>query len=190
MRETIELPLPVDDRAEDIQPSFGRGVPILILTAQSHIAGVVQDIQPHALSILSQEPVPAESKVAIEFGAVTREAQVVACRPNGGRFELCVIVPEWKARDLRAAERFPITQEVRVSRGGSDRQIDAVIVDLSSRGVGLELGELLEAGEVILLESVSGVAFGTVRHARQLSGERWRAGVEVFHVMPREEMRS
>jgi PilZ domain-containing protein len=194
MRDIVGLAAPAATSSEelpqdnhDIQPSLGRGVAVLIKTPRANVAGVVEEVHPHALSILVRQPVPEGSAVAVEFGALIQEGRILSCVRKGDRYRVCIVLPEWKARDLRAAERFPITQEVRICRGSSDSQIDAVVVDLSSRGIGLQISTPLEQGEIITVESVSGIAFGTVRHSRRLPDGRFRAGVEVFHIMPKEE---
>jgi hypothetical protein len=148
--------------------------------------GVIHDVQPHELSILVKQPLAEGSAVSIEFGAVTCDAEVVSCCANGGRYEAGIVMANRKEFDLRAAERFPVTQAVRISAGSLDSEMDAEVVDLSTHGVGLELPAPLEPQESVTLETALDLAFGTVRYCRRLPDGRFHAGVQVFHIMPKE----
>ena len=169
------------------EPSLGFGVAVLISTSHSRLAGIVQEIWPHTISILVKQPVPEGSAVSIEFGAVTRIGDVLSCYPNAGRFEICVVIPNWNEPELRAAERFPLTEEVQVHVDGLEAPLPALIVDVCAHGVGLEVSTPLEKGRIVTLESDSNIAFGTIRHCRGIENGRFHAGVEVFHIMSKQD---
>ena len=157
----------------------------MITTPRSRVAGIIHDIQPHALSILVKQPL-AEGSVSVEFGAVARYAEIVSCRPKAGKYELSVVLANIRKRDLRGTERYPLTQEVQVQAASLDSPLSATVVDLSMQGVGLELIAPLRPGEVITIESDSSVGFGIVRHCTPLVDGRFQVGVEVFHIMPKD----
>ena len=188
--QDIELAMPVtrpiEERFEDVQPSLGQGVAVLMTTSRSNVAGVIRDMQPHALTILVQQPLPERTAVMIEFGAVCSKGEIIACRAKGNRYEVTVVNAQRNEPDLRRAERFPMTEEVRIRPAHSESDVDATIVDLSEHGIGLELSTPLEIGDVVTLERTSNVAFGVVRHCSLRQDGRFRAGVEVFHMMPKD----
>ena len=51
----------------------------------------------------------------------------------------------------------------------------------------MEISVPLEVGEIATVESCSDEAFGVVRYCREVAANRFQAGVEIFHVMPKEE---
>jgi len=59
-----------------------------------------------------------------------------------------------------------------------------MIVDLSAHGMGLRLTAPVHPGEVVTVESADDVAFGIARYCRPAKGGLFRAGLEIFHVMP------
>jgi len=169
----------------DARNSLGRGITVLITTSRARVAGIIHAIQPHALSILVKQPL-AEGSVSVEFGAVARYAEIVSCQPKAGKYELSVVLANIRKRDLRGTERYPLTQEVQVQAASLDSPLSATVVDLSMQGVGLELIAPLRPGEVITIESDSGVGFGIVRHCTPLVDGRFQVGAEVFHTMPKD----
>lgn len=124
--------------------------------------------------------------VSIEFGAAAREGEVVSCRPKGNSYELYIAFPNENKEDVRAAERFPVIQEVKIYAANSESPLEAMTGNLSSNGLGLETSTPLETGETIMAVSNCNEAFGVVRHCKQLDSGRFQTGVEVFHVMPKE----
>ena len=157
----------------------------MITTTRFRVAGIVQDIQPHALSILVTQPLP-EGSASIEFGAISRYGEIVSSERKAGKYEVHVITPSRNERDLRSDERYPLTQDVRVHAASLESPLVATAVDVSMHGVGLEMLQPLGRGEIITVESDSSVAFGIVRHCSSCADGRFQAGVEVFHIMPKE----
>jgi hypothetical protein len=171
---------------QEAHSPLGRGVVVWIVTPGCSLVGVIQEIRPHALSILVKEALVEKSAVSIEFGAVTCEGNIISCRPHESEFEVSIAIPQREGCDVRAAERFPVTEEVQISAGRLDSQLDAVVTDVSTQGIGLEMSAPLETGETVTVESASDVAFGTVRYCRPLRDNRFHAGLAVFHIMPKE----
>jgi hypothetical protein len=169
---------------EEVQPSLGRGLAVLMTASHGNISGVIQDIQPHAIRILLKQALREGTKVAIEFGAVCEQGEIISCRPRAGKYEICVTMPGRNGSELRTEERFPMSQAVRVGVDSSPVELGAVIVDLSVRGIGLEVPAQLEVGGLVTVETDSNLAFGIVRHCKRLVDDRYRAGIEVFHVTP------
>jgi len=166
--------------------SLGFGIPVVMKSSSLNLVGIIEEIRPHAVSILVRQALAEGTAVSIEFGAVSLESAIVTCQPCGSKYEVCAVMLDRGECDRRTAERFPVTQEVRIWRAISDSPLDAVVVDLSTHGLGLELSSSLENGETVMIESASNTAFGVARHCASLGDGRFHAGVEVFHVMPKE----
>jgi hypothetical protein len=195
MRTSSELP-PVESQypatsnveggGESTPPSLACHIGVLIKTAQFNLVGVIQDIRTNALSIAIKQPLMEGTPVSIEFGAECRDGEIVSCLRKGSAYDACVVIPNTNESDRRAAQRFPVTQEVRISVDSSQSLVEAVVVDLSTHGMGLETSAPLQIKEIVTVESDSSEAFGIVRHCRALPQGRYHAGVEIFHIMPKE----
>ncbi len=162
------------------------GVPVLIMTPETHVVGVIERVNAHAISILAHQSLAEGSPVSIEYGAVTGEGEVVSCRPAEVHYRICIAMAQKEDCDLRADERFPVIEEVQIHAAGWELELAGTVTDLSRRGIGLETSKPLAIGETVTVESASNVAFGIVRHCRQVAGGVFHAGVEVFHIMPKE----
>ena len=171
---------------QNTSSELGCGVPVLISAFGIHLVGVIETVNAHALSILVHQNLAEGSRVSIEYGAVTGEGEIVSCRPAGSHYRVYIAMAQKNNCDLRADERFPVTEEVRIRTAGWEYELDGLITDLSMRGIGLETPKALATGETVTVESASNVAFGIVRYCRQIPGALFHAGVEVFHVMPKE----
>lgn len=187
LQNNIEIPSETETLIQNPNASLGAGVPIVIrISGHSDIVGVIDEIQPHHVSFIVNEALAEGCVVSIEFGAVSLEGEIVSCRSMGSKYAICTAIPNAnKSSCRRAAERFPVTQEVRIWRAESDTPLDADVVDLSARGVGLELAAPLENGETVMVDSIACTAFGVVHYCRPACDGQFHAGVEVFHVMPK-----
>ncbi|HYL38188.1 MAG TPA: hypothetical protein VEV17_19885 [Bryobacteraceae bacterium] len=165
---------------------MGRGVCVRIETSGTSLVGVIQDVQPSALSILVKQPLAERSAVSVDFGAASCEGEIVSCRRKEKEYEACIAISNREECDPRTANRFPVTQEVWICAGSLADRRDAVIADLSTRGIGLEMTDPLETGETVTVEGDFNVAFATVRYCRRLPDGRFHAGLDVFHIMPKE----
>jgi hypothetical protein len=179
----------VEDQSD--RSSLGCHIGVLIKTSDCDLVGVIQDIRTRALSIAIRQPLPEGSSVSIEFGAACRNGEIVSCRRQGDRYEICVVIPNRNASDQqvaerRVADRFPVTQEVLISADSLAVPLEAVVIDLSTRGMGLKTSAPLMVREIITIDSVGSEAFGIVRHCSPLPDGNYHAGVEIFHVMPKE----
>jgi hypothetical protein len=186
-----------EGRAEDqaanqnAPSSLGCHIGVLIKTSSCELVGVIQDIRTRALSIAIRRPLPEGSSVSVEFGAACRDGEIVSCRRDGDRYEICVVIPNRNASDQqvaerRVADRFPVTQEVLVSADSLAAPLEAVVIDLSTRGMGLKISAPLKVKEIITIDSAQSEAFGIVRHCRLIAEGHFHVGVEIFHVMPKE----
>jgi len=166
--------------------SLGFGIPVVMKSSSLNLVGIIEEIRPHAVSILVREAVAEGTAVSIEFGAVSLESTIITCQPCGSKYLACAVMLDSGECDRRSAERFPVTLEIRIWRAISDSPLDAAVVDVSAQGLGLELSTSLDNGETVMIESASNTAFGVARHCTPLCDGRFHAGVEVFHVMPKE----
>ena len=178
----------VQDHAEHQgAPSpFGRGIGVLIKTSNLKLVGIIQEIKTQALSIAVKQPLKVGSSVSVEFGSECRNGGIISCRQTGSTYETCVVMENRKAADRRVDERFPVTQEVRILADSLGSQTNALVVDLSRQGMGLEIPTPLKLKETVAIETASNEAFGIVRHCKELPGGNYHAGVEIFNVMPKE----
>ncbi len=172
------------EEQRDTRSSLGRCVAVLLTGSNFRAAAKIQDVHRRSLSILVHQPLPEGSAVSIEFGAISREGEIISCCPKGHDYEACIAIPDEYEGDSRCAQRFPISEEVKIQKADLESTVDAVATDVSMHGIGLETSAPLEPGEVILIESKSDSVFGVVRHVNAVTEGSFRAGVEVFHVMP------
>jgi len=165
---------------------LGRGVAVWLGTPRFSVVGVIDDIRPHALSILVKRRLAEGSVVTVEFGAVSREGEVASCVFNGHLFEASIVFPNRGTLDARTAERFPVTTDILLGADSLESQRKAVVRDLSVCGVGLEIEVPLKIGETIVLETPADIAVGVVRHCTPSESGGFHAGAEIFHLMPKE----
>lgn len=176
---------PVENR--DAHSSLSCGISVLIRTATASLVGVIENIGHHSVSVLLKHALPGGSAVSVEFGEAIMEGEIAFCSPQGNEFEACIIFPASRTCDLRAADRFPVTQPVQICASSFDYQPqDGFITDLSAHGIGVEMSLPLGTGESITLQNATDIAFGVVRYCRPLPQGRFHAGVEVFHLMPKD----
>ena len=180
------------DHAEDQgAPSpLGRAVGVLIKTSNLKLVAVIQEIKTRGLSIAIEQPLKVGSSVSVEFGSECRNGEIISCRRTGSTYETCVVMENRNAADRRVDERFPVTQEVRILADSVGSKTNALVVDLSSQGMGFEIPIPLKLKETVAIETASNEAFGIVRHCQELPGGNYYAGVEIFHVMPKEPVES
>ena len=82
--------------------------------------------------------------------------------------------------DLRAEHRFTVNQRVSMTLiGGSESRLDAVVRNVSRKGMSLELDCILLSGEAIKVEWGDHVLVGTIKHLNQRGGSTI-LGVELF----------
>jgi hypothetical protein len=178
------------DHAEDqgAPTSLGRGIGVLIKTSDLKLVGVIQEIKTHGLSIAIKQPLKVGSSVSVEFGSECRNGEIISCRRTGSTYETCVVME--KAADRRLDERFPVTLEVRIVADSVGSKTNALVVDLSRQGMGLEIPTPLKLQETVAIETATNQAFGIVRNCQELPGGNYHAGVEIFHVIPKERVES
>jgi hypothetical protein len=126
----------VPDNAEDQgAPSlFGRGIGVLI-----KLVGVIQEIKTRVLSIAIKQPLKVGSSVSVEFGSEFRNGEIISCGRTGGTYEACFVMENREAADRRVEERLPVTQEVRILADSLGSKTNALVVNLSRQGMGLEI---------------------------------------------------
>jgi hypothetical protein len=131
----------VPDHAEDqgAHSPLGRGISVLIKTSNLKLVGVIQEIKTQAVSIAIKHPLKAGNSVSLEFGSECRNGEIISCRRTGSTYETCVVMENQKAADRRIDERFPVTQEVRILADSLGSHTNALVVDLSRHGMGLEI---------------------------------------------------
>ena len=183
---SLQVLAETENLAQNPNASLGAGIPVVIRTSRLSLVGVIEEIQSHHVSFIVRGALAEGSAVSIEFGAVSLAGEIVSCRSIGSKYVVCAVIPNTNGCDRRAAGRFPVTQEVRIWRAELNSPLDAVVVDLSAHGMGLALSVWLEKGETVMVESISCTAFGVVHYCRSVCDGRFHAGVEVFHVMPKQ----
>jgi hypothetical protein len=80
-------------------------------------------------------------------------------------------------RAIRSEPRIPVQLPAIVRTPASDK-IAARVVDMSQSGLGLELSAELSVGTRVVVEFISGTAFGEVRHCNAME-LTYRAGIRI-----------
>ena len=156
------------------------------MTPHFSVPGIVEKVGAQTLTVRVKRSLPEHVAVSIEFGAETRKGQIVRCQPADDWYEVSVSIADRNECDLRSAERFPLTRDVRIQASGRNEAASGIVVDVSIGGMGLEVRAPLKRGEILSVESDSDIAFGVIRYCRRLRDDLYRAGFEVFHVMPKD----
>lgn len=85
---------------------------------------------------------------------------------------------------LRAERRIRMDAPARLKTAGLAAPISVRVVDISSSGMGLQLGSAVSSGELAYVEMEHGVAFGEIRHCKKVD-RGFRAGLFVEEFISR-----
>lgn len=150
------------------------------------LSAVVYDCTPGEVILLLDDEIAAGTRVTVQLNTSSFVGDIVFCKPSGTRYEAHVSFEDLDAIGMRRTPRFPVNIPARIFTSASDGPMDAKIVDVSGEGVGIELPSAIPLQSSIVVQSEENTALGEVRHCRQLSSGRFRAGVQLHHILKKD----
>jgi hypothetical protein len=188
--EKIEQQHPATEGADTASNPLARGLHLEARlkapTWEVGLPGILQDFTPGEVILLLDDRVTEHTPVTVQLHTYSFEGEVLYCRPRGSGYEAHVSIDDADFMGLRRAPRFPVSLAARVFVSISDTPVDARIFDISGAGLGIEGPLALPVQASIAVESDENIAFGVVRHCRELSAGRFRAGVELHHIIKKD----
>lgn len=185
--ETGITPSATEDAQGSTTPSAVRGLQlearVTAPTWEIGLAAVVHDFTPGEVILLLDDHLTAGTRVTVQVNTASFAGDILFCSPLGAQFETHISFDDVDATGLRRTPRFPVRIPARIFAGTSDAPIEAMILDISGDGLGIEIGEPLPAQMNIAVQSEENTAFGVVRHCRELASGRFRAGVQLLHIV-------
>ncbi len=180
--ENAELrPRPTGD-----EPGVGLEVRVKSPTWEVGVGAVLQDFTPGEVILLLDDPITAQTHVAVQVNTCSFHGEILYCKPSGSRWEAHVSFDDVDASGLRRSPRFPVRIPARLFASGCGGPIEATILDISGEGLGLEIGRAVPAQTNVAVQSEDAVALGHVRHCREIGPGAFRAGILLQHIMKRD----
>lgn len=147
------------------------------------LAAVVQDFTPGEVILLLDDHISEGTRVTVQVNTASFSGEILFCAPLGSRFETHVSFDDVDATGLRRTPRFPVRIPARIFAATIDTSLEAMILDISGEGLGIEITQRIPAQTNIAVQSEENTAFGVVRHCRELPSGRFRAGVQLLHIV-------
>jgi len=184
--EKAEGRLPTANQAA-AERRLGRGLQmearVTAPTWEIGLSALVQDFTPGEVVLLLDDEIQAGTRVTIQLDTDSFSGDILFCAPRGSRYEVHVSFDDVDATGLRRTPRFPVNIPARVFSSVGDIPMEGTIVDVSGEGLGIELAAPLPAQAHIAVRSEENTALGVVRHCREISSGRFRAGVQLHHIV-------
>ena len=148
--------------------------------------GVMEYFIPGEACILAEKSFRVDAPVYVEIHGFEFVGMVAYCerRPQG--FEIHVVISNVDEEGRRRDARYLVNWPARVY-DSFRAPVNAVVVDISRDGLGLESALKMEIGDTVAVESQSNLAFGVVRHCREMGNGLYRAGLLVHNVLTKEQ---
>jgi hypothetical protein len=176
---------PTEQALENTQ--VGRGLRlearVTAPTWEIGLSAVVQDFTPGEVILLLDDKIAEGTYVKIQMNTSSFVGHILFCAPSGSGFEAHVSFDDVDATGLRRTPRFPVSIPARVFSGANDAPLEGKIVDVSGEGLGIELTTPIPKQTNIAVQSEENTALGVVRHCREISAGRFRAGVQLHHIV-------
>lgn len=148
--------------------------------------GLIEYVMPGEVSIFLNHRFPRETQLRVNVNGFQFDGTVVFSEPKGHAFETHIVIADTDETGKRKDPRYIVNLPARLHSSLSDEPLEVRLVDVSRDGVGLESPLKLAMGESVAIESQSNLAFGSVRHCRELPSGKFRAGILVDNVITRE----
>jgi PilZ domain len=183
---------PTPENAEIQQRGSGneRGVGLEVWvkspTWEVAVGAVLQDFTPGEVILLLDDPIESKTHVSVRANTCSFHGDILYCKPSGIRWEAHVSFDDVDSSGLRRSPRFPVRIPARVFANGSGGPIEAMILDISGEGLGVEMGHGVQAQASVAVQSEDAVALGHVRHCREIGPGVFRAGILMQHIMKRD----
>lgn len=176
-----------DAQSTTSPPSLVRGLHlearVTAPTWEIGLAATVQDFTPGEVILLLDDHLTAGTRVTIQLNTASFAGDILFCEPLGSHFVTHVSFDDVDATGLRRTPRFPVRIPARIFAGTAELPLEAMILDISGDGLGIEIAEPIPAQTNIAVQSEENTAFGVVRHCRELPSGRFRAGVQLLHIV-------
>jgi|HubBroStandDraft_6_1064221.scaffolds.fasta_scaffold280546_2 hypothetical protein len=132
------------------------------------VPGKVKQITDRSMHLFVTHLVYPNSRVRVVFpNNYSVEGEVAFRNPSGDGFIVGVFFEGYAVRELRSEARVSIQNEkamVSILEGGTGAKIPAVVVDISTKGLGLRIGQPIPSGAWIKVELRRTMVIGEVRH--------------------------
>lgn len=176
----------IDVSASAGEPSVGLEVWVKSPTWEVGVGAVLQDFTPGEVILLMDGAIAAKTLVAVQVNTCSFQGEILYCKPRGGRWEAHVSFDDADSSGLRRSPRFPVRIPARLFARGSGGPVEAMILDISGEGLGVEMGCAVPVQANVAVQSEEAVALGEVRHCRQVGPGVFRAGILMQHIMKRD----
>jgi hypothetical protein len=172
--------------ATGVESGVGLEVRVKSPTWEVGVGAVLQDFTPGEVILLLDDPIEAKTQVAVQVNTCSFHGDILYCKPSGTRWEAHVSFDDVDSSGLRRTPRFPVHIPARLFARGSAGPLDAMILDISGDGLGVEIGRAVPAQANVAVQSEDAVALGHVRHCREIGPGVFRAGILMQHIMRRD----
>lgn len=170
------------------EPGVGLEVLVKSPTWEVGVGAVLQDFTPGEVILLLNDPIEAKTHVAVQVNTCSFHGDILFCKPSGNRWEAHVSFDDVDSSGLRRSPRFPVHIPARLFvKGSGDGPIEAMILDISTEGLGVEMGQAVPAQANVAVQSEDAIALGHVRHCREIGSGVFRAGILMQHMMRRDD---
>src|SRR6202049_5358360 len=146
----------------------GLNIVVSLQSSSLRLTGVLHDLIPGELLITLDHPLSEGLAVTIEMQNAQLHGEVVFCAAKNDRYEANIQISDCDTTGLRHAPRFTSALPARIFSADTTESVEGRLVDISAMGIGLEVPVLLQAGEVVAVETEINVTFGVVRYCRPL----------------------
>src|SRR5579883_344115 len=105
-------------------------------------------------------------------------------------YDTHVVILDVDETGIRRDPRYIVHIPGKLHPPDGGNAVEANILDISRDGLGFESVLQLNVGETVVIESQSNLAFGIVRHCRQVRGNTaitYHAGLQVYDVLSKTE---
>ncbi|HEX5228417.1 MAG TPA: PilZ domain-containing protein [Bryobacteraceae bacterium] len=151
------------------------------------ISGVIDDFAQGEVILLMADPITERTHVSVQANTSVFAGEILYCQPRGSLWETHVSFDDVDASGLRRTPRFPVRIPARVFSSTNEQPLEAMILDVSGDGLGIELAEPVKMGTRVAVQSEESTALGEVKHCRELKSGRFRAGVFLHHIMKKNQ---
>ncbi len=167
--------------------SFGSGLRVSVRQPNLPRAyqGFLNHFIPSEACILLLERFPIETPLQVEFNGFQFEGTVAFCKRKHGVFELHILINDFDGKGRRDP-RYVVNLQARFYTSFTERPVDALLVDISREGLGVNCAVQPEVGGTVAVESQANLAFGCVRYCRPVSPALFRVGILVYNVVTKE----
>jgi hypothetical protein len=174
-----QLPNPTLDDSGD--PAGELAIPIVLQVSEattSTYRGKIRRVEKGFFQLWSPVWVNTNARLEILIDDCRIMADVISCHEHKpGDYRLAARRTYGPQRAIRSEPRIPVQLAAIVRTPYCDK-ITAKVIDMSQSGLGLELSTEVEAGTRVVVEFMSGTAFGEVRHCKPLA-LTYRAGMRI-----------